>query len=215
MAPSPVPQWLSDSPGKTCHCHRVLLLGKANPERTHQGEAVSVLAAFLLLCHHHPRCPFFSSASTWPALVPASGAAPACLSPPDWLLPPKMGCVLLFWAEVELGIYSWETAVKSGVRITQVRHCRCVCVSSSCMTNAVLSSLGKLARAPDILTCFSYVSKKLLQCHYHWFLHNAHQVDATDRRGLVLYGGQKHGKHFIWKNNTMIIQELTSVYSQL
>lgn len=37
MAPSPVPQWLSDSPGKTCHCLRVLLSGKANPERTHQG----------------------------------------------------------------------------------------------------------------------------------------------------------------------------------
>lgn len=27
MAPSPLPQWLSDSPGKTCHCLRVLLKG--------------------------------------------------------------------------------------------------------------------------------------------------------------------------------------------
>lgn len=31
------------------------------------------LASCRLLCHHHPRCPFFSSASTWPALVRGLG----------------------------------------------------------------------------------------------------------------------------------------------
>lgn len=62
------------------------------------------LASCRLLCHHHPRCPFFSSASTWPALARVLGAAPACLSPPDSLLPPTMGKALLFWAQVELGM---------------------------------------------------------------------------------------------------------------
>lgn len=62
------------------------------------------LASCRLLCHHHPRCPFFSSASAWPALARASGAAPACLSPPDSLLPPTMGKALLFWTQEELGM---------------------------------------------------------------------------------------------------------------
>lgn len=157
MAPSPVPQWLSDSPGKTGHCLCVLLSGRANPERTHQGGRLRPCRL--------------------PSPVPPSSSVPILqLSQHLAGFGPGFGrgsCLLIstgLTASSQDGVCS-SVLGRSGIGNLLMRNSSQarspynpgsplqVCVSPSCVTNAVLSSLGKLARHLMSLLAFPTFQK--------------------------------------------------------
>lgn len=179
MVPSPVPQWPSDSPGETCHCHRVLLLGKANPECTHQEEAISVLAPFLLLpasmclcvCKHL-LSGFLSSPVPPSSSVPVlqlsqhlAGFGPGLGYGSHLLISTGLSCYLPRWEMFFCSGQKWnwecthEKQQSSPESVKPRFAIACVCVSSPCVTNAILSSLRKLARAPMSLLVFLMFQK--------------------------------------------------------